>query len=93
MFTKACLAAIVVLLVAILTKQHFQDVAHAQGGIEYKAVEADLYITPEGQANWRHETKYYSTQDALNEYRKGGWQLVTASYDRDRKARLIFMRK
>jgi hypothetical protein len=81
---KACLVSIVVLLTAILMIQHSEKIVHAQGRIQYKVVEVDF-----------HGDKYLSTQDALNEYGKNGWELVSASYREDgqRSGRLIFMRK
>jgi hypothetical protein len=98
MFTKVCLISILALLVALLINQHSQDVVHAQAPIEYKAVQVEISIG----RDWRDSLiganpKYYSTQDALNEYGKNGWQLVTASYYNNRNGerigQLIFLRK
>jgi hypothetical protein len=98
MFTKVCLASILALLVAIVMNQHSHDVVHAQAPIEYKAVQVEVSLT----RDWKESlsggnVKYYSTQDALNEYGKNGWQLVTATYDNytnhQRTGQLIFMRK
>ena len=86
MFTKACLVSIVALLAAMLITQRSQEVVRAQTRIEYKAVETESA-----------SDKYYGTQDALNDYSKNGWVLVTASYDHlkdgTRAGLLIFMRK
>ena len=98
MFTKVCLVSILALLIAIVMNQHSQDVVHAQAPIEYKAVEVEVSLT----RDWKESlsggnVKYRSTQDALNEYGKKGWQLVTASYtdhhNVQHTGQLIFMRK
>jgi hypothetical protein len=97
MFTKLCLVSIVALLVAMLLSQRSLEVVRAQAGIEYKAVQVEVFLTPDGQTTTGGvNAKYYTTQDALNEYGKSGWQLVTASYDHEtgpRSGQLIFMKK
>lgn len=81
MFTKACLVVIAALLTAILLTQRPQEVAHAQGRIEYKFVRTDVFLTPDGkEVSGGENVRYFRTQDALNEYGKDGWQLVSASY-------------
>ena len=98
MFTKASLVLIVALLIAILMNQRSQQVVHAQGSIEYKAVRTNVSVGKEGIAGTR-DSKYLSTQDALDEYGKAGWQLVTQSYVPQHNSNysseqlLIFMRK
>jgi hypothetical protein len=65
--------------------------------IEYKVVDVDVLVT----ADWKNtlsgeKVKYLSTQDALNEYGKNGWELISASYwheNNQRTGRLIFGRK
>jgi hypothetical protein len=98
MFTKASLVLIVALLVAILVNQRSQQVVQAQGPIEYKVVDTGIYVTPDGKTASPSATgaKYLNTQDALDEYGKAGWQLVTHSYvpsNRVGNKRPIFMRK
>ena len=84
MFTKASLVLIVALLVAILVNQRSQQVVQAQGPIEYKVV--DLLNTQ------RMTTR--GAQNALDDYGKAGWQLVTQYYfPNSMSERLIFMRK
>jgi hypothetical protein len=96
MFTKASLVLIVVLLVAILVNQRSQGVqAQAvQAQIEYKVVDTGYFVTPDGkQANPGEKgAKLLTTKDALDEYGKAGWQLVTQSYINTGE-HLIFMRK
>lgn len=77
-------ASIVALLVAILVNQRSQQVVHAQGSIEYKVVDTPNYVTPDGKVANPSTTgaKYLTTQDALDEYGKAGWQLVTESFHR-----------
>jgi len=79
MFTKASLVLIVALLVAILVNQRSQEVVQAQAPIEYKAVLTEIQVPFDGIAG-RRNSKSYTTQDALDEYGKAGWQLVTQSY-------------
>jgi hypothetical protein len=97
MFTKACLVSIMALLMAILMNQRSQEVVHAQPRIVYKAVEVEVFLTPDGKVVGGGENaKYFSTQNALDEYAKNGWELVTAVYDHQdgpRRGHLIFMRK
>jgi hypothetical protein len=101
MFTKACLVSIVILLTAILTHRLSQEVAHAQARTEYKFVETEVFLTSEGKVgSGGQNVKYFSTQDALNEYGKNGWQLVTASFEDVNitnggpgRGHLIFVRK
>ena len=101
MFTKACLVSIVILLMAIFTNRLSQEVAHAQARAEYKYVETEVYLTSEGKVvSGGQDVKYFSTQDALNEYGKNGWQLVTASfedfnvnYGPHGRGHLVFVRK
>jgi hypothetical protein len=95
MFIKACLVSIVVLLTAILMTQRTQKVVHAQGSIEYKVVDVEVFLTADGKINLTEGVKYLSTQDALNEYGKNRWELVSAVFGREtqRNGRLIFMRK
>jgi hypothetical protein len=99
MFTKASLVLIVVLLIAILVNQRSQGVVQAQTQIEYKVVLTEIQVPSDGIAG-RRSTKLYTTQDALDEYGKTGWQLVTQSYVPDsanggqlREQQLIFVRK
>jgi hypothetical protein len=98
MFTKVSLVLIVALLVAILMNQRSQQVVRAQGAIEYKVVDTGIYVTPDGKAATPSAigAKYLNTQDALDDYGKAGWQLVTHSYapsNRVEDERLIVMRK
>jgi hypothetical protein len=101
MFQKACLVLIVVLLTAILLSQRSPQGVHAQIGIDYKVVNAELFHTPDGkEVQGGPNATYYSTQDALNEYGKNGWQLVTAFYENHnvndttpRVLHLIFMKR
>jgi hypothetical protein len=101
MFTKASLVMIVALLVAILVNQRSQGVqaqaVQAQAQIEYKVVDTGYYVTPDGkQANpGERGAKLLTTKDALDEYGKAGWQLVTQSYILGNTGfeHLIFMRK
>ncbi len=99
MFTKLCLVAIVGLLAAILINQRSREVVHAQAGIEYKVVTAEVYLARDGkEVSGGADVRYFSTQDALNEYGKNGWQLVSAYYEAHldntpRPLHLIFMRK
>jgi hypothetical protein len=99
MFQKACLVSIVALLIAILMNQRSAQMAYAQAGIEYKVVNAEVFLTPDGkESSGGRDVRYFRAQDALNEYGKNGWQLVTAFYDlqSDRSLRplhLIFIRK
>jgi hypothetical protein len=101
MFQKTCLVAIVVLLTAILMSQRSTQRVHAQAGMEYKVVNAELFHTPDGkEVEGGPNVTYYSTQDALNEYGKNGWQLVTAFYEnhfpqgsQPRVLHLIFMKR
>jgi hypothetical protein len=105
MFTKASLVLILALLVAILVNQRacglgsLGRVVQAQGPIEYKAVLTEIQVPFDGIAG-RRNAKLYTTQDALDEYGKAGWQLVTQSYVPDsanggqlREQQLIFVRK
>ena len=96
MFFKICLVLIVGLLAATLMNQRSQNAVHAQAAIEYKVVEVEIYVTDEKSA-FKRGTKLYSTQEALDEYSKAGWELVTASYEIDnnnnRRGRLIFKRR
>ena len=102
MLTKASLVLIVALLVAILVNQRSQQVVQAQRPIEYKAVPTNFWVTPDGKgaAPGARQSKYITTQGALDEYGKDGWQLVTQSYlpvgtnrGDPREQQLIFMRK
>ena len=98
MFTKVSLVLIAAVLIAILMNQRSQQVVQAQGPIEYKAVRTNVSVGKEGIAGVR-DSKYFSTQDALDEYGKAGWQLVTQSYVPEHNGSysseqlLIFMRK
>jgi hypothetical protein len=99
MFTKASLVLIVVLLVAILVNQRSQ-VVQAQAQIEYKVVNTGILVTPDGkEARYPGAigVKVLTIQDALDEYGKAGWQLVTQSYisgtGNPGNEHLIFMRK
>jgi hypothetical protein len=96
MFTKASLVLIVALLIAILVNQRSQRVVQAQARIEYKAVLTEIQIPFDGIAG-RRNAKLYTTQGALDEYGKAGWQLVTQSYVHDSgqpsEQQLIFVRK
>jgi len=66
-------------LTAILMNQRAQQVVHAQAGIDYKVVSAEVFLTPDGkEVDGGRDAKYFSAQDALSEYGKNGWQLVTA---------------
>ena len=110
MFTKASLVMIVALLVAILVNQRSQQVVHAQAQIEYKVVDTGILVTPDGKPAEpiplglservaARGLKYLTAQDALDEYGKAGWQLVTHAYVPERatggalREQLIFMRK
>jgi hypothetical protein len=102
MFTKASLVLMLALLVAILVNQRSQQVVQAQRPIEYKAVPTNFWVTPDGKgaAPGARHSKYVTTQGALDEYGKDGWQLVTHSYlpvgtnrGDPREQQLIFMRK
>jgi hypothetical protein len=97
MFMKFCLVSILAFLIGVLTTQRAQQIVHAQTRIEYRVVETEVFLTPDGKAvPGGQNVKYFSTQDALDQYGKDGWELVTASYDRDsgpRRGHLIFMRK
>ena len=97
MFTKASLVLIAALLIAILMNQRSQQVVHAQGSIEYKVVDTPIYVTPDGKPSVprvREAKCCINLQDALDEYGKAGWQLVTHSYaPNSSDERLIFMRK
>ena len=79
------------MLVAILVNQRSQEVVHAQAQIEYKVVDTGILGTPDGKPPEPNPlglservaargAKYLTTQDALDEYGKAGWQLVTHSY-------------
>ena len=99
MFTKASLILIVALLIAILVNQRSQGVVQAQAPIEYKAVLTEIQVPFDGIAG-RRNAKLYTTQDALDEYGKDGWKLVTQSYVPDSangghpvEQQLIFVRK
>jgi hypothetical protein len=98
MFTKASLVLIVALLIAILVNQRSQAVVKAQAPIEYKAVFTEIQVTSDGIAG-RRNAKLYTTQDALDEHGKAGWQLVTQSYVPQNNGtysgqqQLIFVRK
>jgi Domain of unknown function (DUF4177) len=67
----------------ILMNQRSQKLAQAQGRIEYNVV----------------DTGSLNIQDALNEYGKAGWQLITHAYVPERSSggalseQLIFIRK
>ena len=99
MFQRTCLVLTVLLLAAILVSQRPPQGVHAQAGFEYKVVNAEIFLTPDGrEVSGGQNVKYYSTQDALNEYGKSGWQLVTAVYENrldntPRVLHLIFMKK
>jgi len=96
MFTKICLVSVVALLVALLMGQHSLQVVRAQAGIEYKVVQVETFLTHDVQpTNGGVDAKYFSTQDALNEFGKSGWQLVSAYYDpqNNGRGRLILMKK
>jgi hypothetical protein len=83
MFTRASLVLIMALLIAILMNQRSQKLAQAQGRIEYNVV----------------DTGSLNIQDALNEYGKAGWQLITHAYVPEHSSggalseQLIFIRK
>ena len=91
---------IVAVLLAILANQRSQGVVQAQAPIEYKAVLTEIQVASDGIAG-RRNTQLYTTQDALDEYGKAGWQLVTQSYVAPNNSGtgysgqqlLIFMRK
>jgi Domain of unknown function (DUF4177) len=97
MFTKACLVVIAGLLTAILVTQRPQEVAHAQGRIEYKFVRTEVFLALDGkEVSGGENVRYFRTQDALNEYAKEGWQLVSASYAAENGRNVgyvIFMKK
>jgi hypothetical protein len=83
MFIKVCLVSIVAFLIGVVTAQRAQQIVHAQAQIEYKVVETGVYLTPDGKSFLQQvnpNAKYFSTQDALDQYGKDGWELVTASY-------------
>jgi hypothetical protein len=81
--------------------QRSQGVVQAQAQIEYKVVDTGILVTPDGkEAPDARGAKYLTTQDALDEYGKAGWQLVTQSYVPSRanggnnfREHLIFVRK
>jgi len=104
MFAKASLVLIVALLIAILMNQRSQEVVHAQDPIEYKVVDTGILVTSDGKPAGPNlgpvaarGAKILTTQDALDEYGKDGWQLVTQSYmlgtGNPGNENLIFMRK
>ena len=113
MFTKASLVLIAALLLAILMTQRSQGVvqAQAQTQVEYKVVDTGILVTPDGKPAGPNPlglservpasgAKYLTAQDALDEFGKAGWQLVTHSYVPDKanggssgRQLLIFMRK
>ena len=100
MFQKVCLALIVTLLTAILMNQRSQQTVHAQTGIDYKVVNAEVFLTSDGkEVSGGQNVRYYSTQDALNEYGKNGWVLITAFYENHqdnpgaRVLHLVFMKR
>jgi len=100
MFQKACLVLIIVLLTALLMSQRSQQGVHAQTGPEYRVVNAEIYVGPDGkEVAGGENAKFYGTQDALNQYGKNGWELVTAFYDlhfqtnNTRELHLIFMKR
>ena len=97
MFIKVCLLSIIAFLIGVLTTQRAQQIVHAQAHIEYKVVETGVYLTPDGKnvGPAASNAKYFSTQDALDQYSKDGWELITALYDRvpGGYGQLIFMRK
>ena len=98
MFTKASLVLILALLVAILVDQRSQGVVQAQAQIEYKVVDTGYLVTPNGKPPGPADrgAKVFTTQDALDEYGKAGWQLVSQSYIPGGDTfheHLIFMRK
>ena len=96
MFTKSSFVLIVALLVAILVNRRSPGVVQAQGPIEYKVVDPGYFVTPDGKpaAPSDRGAKVLTTQDALDEYGKAGWQLLTDSYfPNSGREPLIFMRK
>jgi hypothetical protein len=100
MFTKVSLVLILALLVAILVNQRSQGVVRAQAQIQYKVVDTGILVTPDGkEARYPGAigAKALTSQDALDEYGKAGWQLVTQSYilgtGNPGNEHLIFMRK
>jgi Domain of unknown function (DUF4177) len=98
-FQKVCLLSIVALLTAMLIDQRSEKVVLAQPGIEYKVVNAELFLDADGKrVSGGQNARYFTIQDALNEYGKNGWELITAFYDSHfentpRELRLIFMKK
>ena len=99
MFTKACLVLIATFLAAFLVS-HSQEAAHAQAHIEYKHVRTEVLLTPDGREAFEGQNlRFFRTQDALDEYAKNGWQLVSASFvvetnsGRRTVGNLIFMKK
>ena len=83
MFTKACLISIVALLTLILLNQRSPIAVHAQTPVQYKLVETNVFLTRDGKrvaGGDARDVRYFSTQDALNQYGNEGWQLVTAAY-------------
>lgn len=97
MSVRVGLVSTVAFLIGMLTAQRAQHIVLAQPRIEYKAVETEVFLTPDGQVvSGGENVKYFSTQAALDQYSKDGWELVTASYDRDGgilRGLLIFKRK
>jgi hypothetical protein len=99
MFTKSCLILILALLAAILIDQRSRQVVHAQAGIEYKVVNAEVFLTRDGGREVGggdvRDVRYVSTQDVLNEYGRSGWQLITCypALNSSGALHLIFMRK
>ena len=92
MSIKVCLLSIVAFLIGVLTTQRAQQIVHAQARIEYKVVQTEVSISDGGGPVFGR-FKFFSTQDALDQYSKEGWELVTAFYDRNGHGRLILRRK
>jgi len=104
MFTKVCFVLVAALLATLLVANRPSEVAHAQRRIEYKFVRTEVFLTADGKeaTSGGENIRFYRTQDALNEYAKNGWELVTASYVMDvmggnsaprAVGQLIFMKK
>ena len=81
MFTKACVVLIATALATLIISHRAHEVAHAQERIEYKVVRTEVLLAPDGKEVTSGENvRLYRTQDALDEFAKTGWQLVTASF-------------
>jgi Domain of unknown function (DUF4177) len=94
---KWFLIAIAAFASGVLVEMRLNQVAHAQPHVEYKVVPVEMFIAPDGkQVGGGRDARYYSTQIALDQHAKDGWELVTASYDYSsgvRRGQLIFVKR